>query len=137
MSELWTPYLTPISARPGPDFPDVVPLADGRVLRFRDWQMVGPGVTGKRYFGPQKLIVLVSRDPTERFGELLHVSLSVGRHYPDWDTIVLVKRAFFGDDTDAMLPIPREADYIHNNSPGGQREVFQIIEMPQPWRRVW
>lgn len=115
--------------------PDVLKLAGGALLKHRgEWVPIAD-TRGKVYRGPHELTVIVSLDDRdEPFGELLHMSLSLPRGYPDWDLIYAVTRAVFGEDVDAMMPIPREEAYIHGVIKG-QPEVFHLVEMPQAWPR--
>ncbi len=122
--------------------PDVVKLKGGALLKYAG--VPGPAfptdVPSRVYRGPQGLIVIVSLDDHgEPLGELLHVSLSVPRGYPDWDLIYAVTRAIFGEHVDAMMPIPREAAFIHGaveeQRRGKSRQVFHVVECPQAWPR--
>lgn len=120
--------------------PDVLRLADGRVLRCIGESPTGvrPQDTAKVYRGPHGMTVLVSLDERdEPWGRLLHVSVSVPTGYPDWDTIYAVTRAVFGPDVDAMMPLPREEAFLHGATAGQragrERQVFHVVEMPQAW----
>jgi hypothetical protein len=125
--------------------PDVVKLAGGALLKHDgDWVPASSVNEAKVYRGPFGLTVLVSLDPHgEPWGTLLHVSLSLPRGYPDWDLIYAVGRAFFGQEVDAMMPMPREEAFLHGaveqQRRGKRRQVFHIIEMPQAWpnENVW
>ena len=115
--------------------PDTLTLKDGALLRHRG-EFVPIAITeGKVYRGPHDLTVIVSLDERgEPWGTLLHMSMSVARGYPDWDLIFDVTRVVFGEDVDAMMPIPREEAFIHHVVKG-QRHVFHVVEMPQAWPR--
>jgi hypothetical protein len=117
---------------------DVLPLRAGTYLRHHGaWIQGGPSPM-KVYRGPHELTVIVSLDDRgQPWGELLHLSVSLPRGYPDWDLIFAVTRAVFGDQVDAMMPIPREAAFIHGAT-GAQRhgrirQVFHVVEMPWAW----
>lgn len=120
--------------------PDVLTLKGGALLKHTGQWI--PGLDGqpwaKAYQGPYGLMVLVSLDPHgEPLGTLLHMSLSLPRGYPDWDLVYAVTRAVFGDDVDAMMPIPREEAFLHGaierQRRGKVRQVFHCVEMPQAW----
>jgi hypothetical protein len=115
--------------------PDVLKLKGGALLKHQgEWIPIAT-VFGKVYRGPHDLTVIVSLDArAEPFGDLLHMSMSLPRGYPDWDLIYAVTRAVFGEDVDAMMVIPREEAFIHGVVKG-QREVFHVTEMPQAWPR--
>jgi len=109
-------------------------LKGGALLKHHgEWMPLGAGFNAKVYRGPRDLTVLVSLDDRgDHLGELLHMSMSLPRGYPDWDLIYAVTRAVFGEHVDAMMPIPREEAFIHGVV-RGQREVFHVVEMPQAW----
>jgi hypothetical protein len=113
--------------------PDVLKLASGALLKHHGEWMPMPIGEAKVYRGPHDLTVLVSLDDRgDAWGPLLHMSLSLPRGYPDWDTIYAVTRAVFGEQVDAMMPIPREEAFIHH-AVKGQRHVFHVTEMPEAW----
>ena len=119
--------------------PDVLTLKGGALLKHHgEWMPLGHGNQSKVYRGPHDLVVLVSLDDRDDYlGELLHMSMSLPKGYPDWDLVYAVTRAVFGDRVDAMMPIPREEAYIHGGTSeqkrGGARQVFHVVEMPQAW----
>lgn len=125
-SDLWPP-------------PDIVKLKGGALLKHHGEKIpIGRATYMKVYRGPHELTVLVSLDDRgEPWGTLLHLSLSLPKGYPDWDLIYAVTRAFFGEQVDAMMPIPREEVFIHGSvesqRQGKTRQVFHVIEMPQAW----
>lgn len=113
---------------------DTLKLKGGALLKHHgEWVPLGGGNMAKVYRGPHDLTVLVSLDNRgEPWGALLHMSMSLPKGYPDWDLIYAVTRAVFGDEVDAMMPIPREDAFIHH-AVKGQREVFHVSEMPSAW----
>jgi hypothetical protein len=117
--------------------PDTLTLVGGALLKHRgEWVPMPDGTRGKVYSGPHGLTVIVSLDARgEPWGTLLHMSLSLPRGYPDWDLIYAVTRAVFGDQVDAMMPIPREEAFIHGVVKLQRRQVFHVVEMPQAWPR--
>jgi hypothetical protein len=93
--------------------------------------------------GPQRMIVIATLDDSPH-GVLLHVSVSYQARDPLWADLMAVKLLFFGSDGDAMLPMPREADFTHGveakfgqrGAPGGaDSHVFQIVQMPARWQQ--
>lgn len=113
--------------------PDVLKLSGGALLKSDGWAPMPDGIRGKVYRGPHDLTVIVSLDDRgDPWGELLHMSMSLPRGYPDWDLIYAVTRAVFGTEVDAMMPIPREEAFIHGVVKH-QRQVFHVTEMPQAW----
>jgi hypothetical protein len=117
---------------------DTLKLKSGALLKFDDWTPIA-STTGKRYRGPHELCVIVSLDDRgEPWGEMLHMSLSLPKGYPEWDLIYAVTRAVFGEEIDTMMPIPREEAFIHGaveeQRRGKVRQVFHVVEMPQAWQ---
>lgn len=142
MSDLWLPPT--VKRARGRDRwppPDRITLKGGALLKHNgEWMPIGRATQAKVYRGPYELTVLVSMDDHgEPLGELLHMSLSLPRGYPDWDLIFNVTRAIFGPDVDSMMPIPREEAFLHGATPaqlsGKRRQVFHVIEMPAAWPR--
>lgn len=124
-------------------------LADGR--RLRRWAQGDPRrrlwdanphiLDRDGWDGPKRMIVICTLDDSNH-GVLLHVSVSYQDRDPSWADIKMVKALFFGADGDAMLPMPREADFIHgiepkfgvHGAPGGaDSHVFQIVQIPVRW----
>lgn len=120
-----------------------VRLGDGRVLRPRvgyDIKKFGRALGMNKatingflenrgwYHADSDLGVAATIDDTPRWGPLLHVSMSHSDHDPSWETIKLVKAAFFPLDMDAMMMLPREADYVNIH-----RHTFHLIQCPQEW----
>jgi hypothetical protein len=119
--------------------PDALKLKSGAPLKHRgEWVPIA-NTRGKVYRGPHELCVIVSLDDRgEPWGEMLHMSLSLPKGYPDWDMIYAVTRAVFGEEIDTMMPIPREEAFIHGaveaQRRGRSRQVFHVVEMPQAWQ---
>lgn len=127
-------------------------LRDGR--RLRRWAADDPrraGLAAHPYMpdfdgwdGPQRMIVIATIDDSQH-GMLLHVSVSYQTRDPLWADLMAIKYCFFGPDGDAMLPMPREADFTHGIAPvpglargapgGANSHVFQIVQMPARWRQ--
>lgn len=106
-------------------------LADGRVLIKRyDQPMshsLGPGAAYLEDDDPSKLAVIATRDITPRWGSLLHVSLSYADRLPDWETVKLVKDAFFGD-AEVMMVLPKQRDYVNEH-----QFTLHLWKMPEKW----
>ena len=85
-----------------------------------------PTPGGKAYESKEGLAIIVSKDKTPKWGELLHVSVSRTDRYPSWGEILDVKLHFFGDRVDAMMIMPKRTDYvnIHEN-------CFHIWKTPE------
>lgn len=127
-------------------------LRDGR--RLRRWAVDDPRrrvFAGNPYMpdhdgwdGPQRMTVIATLDDSQH-GLLLHVSVSYQTRDPLWADLMLIKYCFFGSDGDAMLPMPREADFTHGVAPvkgiihgapgGANSHVFQIVQMPARWQQ--
>lgn len=75
-----------------------------------------------------RFIVSAGIEDTERWGPLLHVSMSYPDRDPSWDEIKAVRAAFFPGDMDAGMMLPREADYINVHS-----HCFHLWQLPQQW----
>lgn len=114
-----------------------VQLADGRILRLGregiDYRAHPSGVHWQMRFGPNKLKVMISLDPTDAWGPLLHVSVSYqGAKEPTWKDLKLIKAAFFGD-VDAAMILPKEEDYIAGVPGNPDSNVFHLWQIPQRW----
>lgn len=129
MGALWTPQAVAQRRRLTPKAEAYV-LADGRKLLWTDPFSIesGGGVAlGQCYRCDDGLRCIATIDPGPH-GDLLHVSISYRDHLPDWDTVRLVKDAFFGDDIDAMMVLPRKEDYVN-----AMPYCFHINQMPVVW----
>lgn len=78
--------------------------------------------------GANDLIVSASINETERFGALLHISMSYPDRDPDWALIKLVRAAFFPADIDCMMVLPKSADYVNVHS-----HCFHLYQAPESW----
>lgn len=63
-----------------------------------------------------------------RFGNLRHVSFSRPSILPSWRDVRLVKDTFYGDDAEAMLILPKAADYINIHP-----YTHHLWQIPEPW----
>src|SRR5262245_44801969 len=85
-------------------------------LRYQGREYLTPDVPEAHIWTnrPRKLRVVASLDFHERHGlKLLHVSLSHPDRLPDWAEVLAVRGAFFPDDLDCAMLLPRAADYIN------------------------
>jgi len=111
-----------------------VRLRDGRLLRQDAHELeyeVAPGVIQVQrswYCEPIKLAVIASDEPTAAHGQLLHVSLSHPHKLPEWETVTMVRDAFFGADIDVMMVLPQAADYVNVH-----RYTFHLWQTPTTW----
>lgn len=120
MTTFWTPRRT--EQRASVPLTDVE-LSNGLVLRH-----VGKWQHAEVYENEAlKLRVLASMDDT-RHGLLLHVSLSHPDHLPDWEYVKRIKYAFYGDDRDAMMVLPRKEDYVNKHP-----YCLHLWETPSEW----
>jgi hypothetical protein len=95
-----------------------------QMSEFRVWE--SRGLSDVPY-----LHVLATHDVTPRWGPLLHVSVSTSREYlehPPWDDLLAIRAAFFPSDRDAMMVLPREADYINIHP-----NTWHLWEAPETW----
>lgn len=80
------------------------------------------------------LLVLATLDRPEEHiipggaHHLLHVSLSYPEHLPAWWEVAAVKDAIFGPQVDAMMVLPRAADYVNIHP-----FALQLWQMPTVW----
>jgi hypothetical protein len=121
--------------------PGDVRLANGTLLRLvLNGFRAGPGSVGGAVWderpgrdGPRRkgLRVIATLDvPPAAHGAqpLLHVSLSLPGSLPSWRQVRLVKDAFFGPEVDAVMVLPREADYVN-----AMPFCFQLWQLPWVW----
>lgn len=59
---------------------------------------------------PSGFVVSAGVEDTDRWGPLLHVSMSYQDHDPGWDEIRAVRELFFPADMDAIMVLPRKSD---------------------------
>jgi hypothetical protein len=129
MGELWTPP----GARPGRweslRHGDKA-LDDGRILRdfgpisMRSGRSTAEGRIWETDDG-QRVIATVDQTP---LGDLLHVSTSFPDRDPSWQEILDVRYAFYGDDIDVMMVLPRRMDYVNVH-----KHTFHLQQTPSVW----
>jgi len=117
-------------------------LSDGRKLReiigYKEYMMnlsLVDKVTKKAFVQMRgwqhiasNLVVSASVNITDKWGELLHVSLSYADHDPTWEEIKMVRQVFFPADLDAMMVLPRVGNYVNVH-----KHCFQMYQIPQEW----
>lgn len=128
---LWTPAGHTPRRQDAPK-PQAIRLNDGQILRFIERVTMRDPATGTvchaLYFnGPKQLKVIASIDPTPH-GALLHVSLSYPNRDPSWDVIKAIRAAFYGDDIDVMIVLPKAEDYVNRHD-----HCFHLWETPKKW----
>jgi hypothetical protein len=87
--------------------------------------------------GPKRLIVICSSD-RDRLGTLLHVSMSYQDRDPPWADIKLIRAAFYPDDVDVMMMLPRAELYVSgvpDPRVGMDSHVFHLNQTPERWTR--
>lgn len=70
--------------------------------------------------------ILFSTDTTPK-GKLKHISISHFTRYPNWDELLDFKEQLLGD-IDAMLVMPKKADYVNLH-----KTTFHIWQTPTEW----
>lgn len=132
MTETWAPHF--------PD--DLLPWIGGGYLRrdteaeekrlVRLFERVPNAsyIAGLRsYHGPKDIAVLATIDQTERFGDLLHVSLSFAHRDPKWTEIKAVRALFFPETIDVMMMLPAAEDYVNVH-----QHTFHMQQTPERWK---
>lgn len=130
MVDLWTPsdYRRRVTNLPSATSTDDVIAPNGMRLRWREVWHPHPHSTGAMYGGPRGLAVIASLDLTPTFGTLLHVSLSYRDHDPEWAVIKAVRGAFYPEDVDVMMVLPRESDYVNVH-----QFTYHLWQTPSAW----
>lgn len=124
-------------------------MADGRVLQpilGFDLRRI-PGALGKAVMNkttrdsvveskgwrhePTNFVVTAGLEGTERFGVLMHVSMSYPAHDPTWEEIKAVRALFFPSQIDAMMLLPKAGDYVNVHP-----HCFHLWQTPQAWDMV-
>lgn len=107
-----------------------VRLSDGRLLRRQKPFVAEDEVaryTGMVFRGPHGMNIIVTSDPTPH-GRLLHASVSFPSKDPTWEDLKAIKAAFFGDDVDAMILLPKAEIYVNLHP-----HCFHVWECPKDW----
>lgn len=96
-----------------------VELGNGRVV-FRQWGLEGHHAVpeGGRLWmtlDADLRVIAAMESFKNGHGPLLHVSFSHPDRIPDWDTIRVIKDAFFGDDVAAVMVLPKAAEYVNRH----------------------
>jgi hypothetical protein len=107
-----------------------VTLRGGQILRpvalRAPW--AEPGIAEWQAFaGLLGLQVIVSSD-TGQHGTLLHVSVAYPTHLPTWETVHQVRDAFFPDDVDVAMILPRARDYVNLHP-----NTLHLTQLPVEW----
>ena len=104
-----------------------VRLSTGQFLKVHA-NLDSPYSKGFHYLAPGKLSVIVTMDDTERWGDLLHVSVALPGRLPSWPLMHAIRDAFYGDDVDTMMVMPRRIDYVN-----AHEFCLQIWQCPEGW----
>jgi hypothetical protein len=104
-----------------------VRLATGQLLKVQK-QLDQPYSKGLHYLGQGHLSVIVTVDDTEKWGPLLHVSAALPDRLPSWPLMRAIRDAFYGDDIDVMMVLPRAKDYVNEHE-----FCLQYWETPEAW----
>jgi hypothetical protein len=137
LTGLIVPAHRPARTAPLPAFEKPLRLANGKVLSWiqpfgnadaaRQPGDVAGGVWGRN--GNQMgLRVIVSHDYTDKWGVMLHASLSLPNRLPNWDEVRAVKDAVFGEQVDVMMVLPKAADYVNHHE-----YTFHLWQTPEHW----
>jgi hypothetical protein len=103
-------------------FPRVVRLSDGRELTKQ------PFGAHACYSTLDGMRVMVSDDDGPH-GVLRHVSVSYPKRDPRWVELQTVRAAFFDDDVDVMVMLPRRGRYVNVHP-----HCFHLWQTPELWR---
>jgi hypothetical protein len=71
--------------------------------------------------------VMCSLDKTHH-GQLRHVSVSRADRHPTWEEITRIRTVLFAPETDVMMVMPREADYVNVHE-----HCFHLWQTPTDW----
>jgi len=77
---------------------------------------------------PTDLVVSAGVEDVERWGPLLHISMSYSDHDPSWEEIKALRAIFFPMDCDVAMMLPRQADYVNLHP-----HCFHLWQTPQMW----
>ena len=87
-----------------------------------------PGRDGPRRKGLRVIATLDVPPEAHSAQPLLHVSLSLPGSLPSWRQVRLVKDALYGPEVDAVMVMPREADYVNVHP-----NTLQMWQLPWVW----
>ncbi len=102
-------------------------LSTGQLLKVYE-PIETPYSKGFKYLAPGRLSVLVTVDDTKKWGKLLHVSAALPDRLPSWPLMRAIRDAFYGDDIDVMVVLPRRVDYVNEHE-----FCLQYWETPEAW----
>jgi hypothetical protein len=87
-----------------------------------------PGRDGAKRKGLRVIATLDVPPAAHGAQPLLHVSLSLPGSLPSWRQVKLVKDALYGPGVDAVMVLPREADYVNVHP-----TTFHLWQLPVVW----
>jgi hypothetical protein len=109
-----------------------LPRGGKLLLRRPDLEALPPlAGTGTRVYATvdHDLRVIVGMEPFLRDKvPRLHVSMSHADRTPDWETIKAVKDAFFGDEVEAAVILPKKRHYVNVH-----QHTHHLWEIPDEW----
>jgi hypothetical protein len=77
---------------------------------------------------PSSFVVSAGVEDTERWGPLLHISMSYPTHDPTWEEIKAMREIFFPPDMDVAMMLPRRGFYVNVHP-----HCFHLWQTPQEW----
>lgn len=97
-----------------------------KIAKYKD-----PNIDSKNieaYIADKHIRILKSLDNTEKWGYLLHISISRVDRNPTWEEIKEVRNYFFNENEDVMMILPKKVDYINIHN-----YCFHLWKTPESW----
>jgi hypothetical protein len=82
----------------------------------------------RSYVGPNHIAVIATIDHTQRFGDLLHTSISHAKRDPYWAEIKAMRAVFYPAWIDVMMMLPAEEDFVNLHE-----HAFHLQQCPERW----
>ena len=80
----------------------------------RGWSLIHTKQDGAAFLNPGTGLIVIVSCATEQDGEAwLHVSMSYDRKLPSYKDMIIVKRAFIGDDKTAIQVFPQKNKHVN------------------------
>jgi hypothetical protein len=102
-----------------------VHLKDGRILRHLG---AYPVISGSGVWQCSDGLRVIGSVDENQHGHLLHISVSYQDKDPSWEDIKQVRYAFYGDEIDCMMVLPKLADYVNLHP-----HAFHLWQTPTQW----
>jgi hypothetical protein len=77
------------------------------------WRQERHGPCGFAYHAASGLSVIETVGDPQEYGEWLHISASRPERVPSWTDMTMIKRILLGGDTQAIMVIPTEREYVN------------------------